>query len=957
MRSMRLERFACAILLCGLCLPAPAQSLSGSKLSAHLINACTPGSSIIIAGKPRVLKVLALDSGFPSGMVQAMRDYKASAPAGKVVVRVYTPKSYSLANDATASALDFWTTVLQPSLNSISASDRALIDYLEGPNEGDTPTLGYPTSPAGAASHWFNQFWTNLTPLIVSAGYKPCVGSIAVGNPGSLADLDPFVPALRQAQAAGGAWSYHAYTIQYTTDAGVEHWYSLRYRQFYSYFAQQGYSDLLNLPLILTEGGVDQSGTPATSGWQARGTAAQYERWLNWFDRQMSQDSCVLGCTLFQNGDPAGWSSFDLEPIAGWFGNYLAGPSTWPSPPAGVAAAAAGGAVLLTWTNAPLTPVAYAVKRATNSGGPYTLLGQNLTEGMPLTAFTDDAPVHGATNYYVVTAVNAVAESDNSVEVPVGIGLFAAAPAAPSALTAAAGPGNITLNWTAPANAASFNVKRSTTSDGAYTVIAGNVSAPPFYDTSCAVGTPYYYYVSAVNNAGESTDSNQAVATPTNALPDVVVTAIAWTPAAFYPGNNVLFTATVKNQGSAPAPGNGETIGIGFNVDGVGGFWSGGYTGPLAPGASVNLAASGGSNGGYWPATPGAHTVTAHVDDINRFPEGSEDNNLFTAAFETSISNYSFNCGGPAVGGFNPDAPYTSSLSTRAVTNAIDLSAATYPAPQAVYQSERWRGFTTILPGLLPGKLYKARLHFAEISPSVTAPGDRQFNVALNGVQVLANFDVLAAAGAKFRATTRQFNVAADSAGRITLQFSRGAAFEPACSGLEIFPYTNTAPILAAIPNRTVNAGGFLTFTNTAADADLPPDILTFSLLAGPAGAALSADGVFSWTAPQLSTPQTNNAAIRVTDNGTPPLAAARAFKIVVIPPPRFASCLLSNLAPVLTWSTYPGRTYRLLYKDDLSAPAWTPLGLDTVASDSLLSGTDTNAAGSQRFYRVLQLN
>ena len=231
------------------------------------------------------------------------------------------------------------------------------------------------------------------------------------------------------------------------------------------------------------------------------------------------------------------------------------------------------------------------------------------------------------------------------------------------------------------------------------------------------------------------------------------------------------------------------------------------------------------------------------MDDINRFPEGNENNNLFSVPFATSVSNYFFNCGGPAVGSFNPDAAYTASLSTHSVTNTIDLSAATNPAPQAVYQSERWRSFTCILPGLLSNKLYKARLHFAEISPSVNAVGDRQFNVALNGVQVLTNFDLLAATGAKFRATTRQFNVTTDSAGRITLQFSKGAAFEPTCSGLEIFPYTNTAPALAAIPNQTVNAGATLLFTNTATDADLPPDTLTFTLFTGPAGAATTAAG------------------------------------------------------------------------------------------------------------------
>src|SRR5258705_344093 len=183
---------------------------------------------------------------------------------------------------------------------------------------GQTPTLGYPGSAALQASQWFNQFWTNLTPRIVAAGYKPCIGSIAVGNPGGTPSemqsyLAAFVPALRQSKAAGGAWSYHAYTINYTTDVGTEIWYSLRYRQFYGYFAS-AFPDLNMMPLILTEGGVDFSGDPSTSGWQARGTQTDYELWLNWVDGEMHQDPHVMGCTIFENGDPVGWSSFDLEP-------------------------------------------------------------------------------------------------------------------------------------------------------------------------------------------------------------------------------------------------------------------------------------------------------------------------------------------------------------------------------------------------------------------------------------------------------------------------------------------------------------------------------------------------------------------------------------------------------------------------------------------------------------------
>ena len=281
---MNLRMFFVLLLFC-LALDLPAQQLSNSKLSIHLINGYTTGSSNVVSGRPQLLKVLAVDPNFPSGQLQAIRDFKTKAPGGKVIVRVYSPQTYWTNDNPTVSAGDFWTNHMLPALNQLSANDKLLIDYLEGPNEGETPTLGYPYDAAAphVAAQWFNQFWTNLTPMMVAAGYKPCIGSIAVGNPGDLSDFDYFVPALRQAKDAGGVWSYHAYTINYTTDVADEIWYSLRYRQFYNYFAQN-FPDLVTMPLLLTEGGVDFSGTPNTSGWQARGSSANYERWLNWFD-------------------------------------------------------------------------------------------------------------------------------------------------------------------------------------------------------------------------------------------------------------------------------------------------------------------------------------------------------------------------------------------------------------------------------------------------------------------------------------------------------------------------------------------------------------------------------------------------------------------------------------------------------------------------------------------------
>lgn len=297
---------------------------SSSKIGIHLIQNNTSGVTQICNARPRVIKIL--DVYEP--MLAAVRNYKQAAPDGIVVLRVYTTRHYNLSDNPGTSAVDFFNHVLLPAINSLSPADRALIDYLEGPNEGNsTPSWGTLED-----AQWFNDFWVALAPLIGDAGFKPCAFSIAVGNPpGTLTEMQQklaaVVPALRVCRQYDGAWSYHAYTPDWSTDVSFQIWYSLRYRQFYSYFAQH-YPDLADLPLILTEAGFDSGGSPTDSGWQANGTAEQYQEWLMWWDGQINQDAYVLGSTLFQIGSPATWPSFDLEPIAAWMAAYLSGSSS-----------------------------------------------------------------------------------------------------------------------------------------------------------------------------------------------------------------------------------------------------------------------------------------------------------------------------------------------------------------------------------------------------------------------------------------------------------------------------------------------------------------------------------------------------------------------------------------------------------------------------------------------------
>jgi hypothetical protein len=85
-------------------------------------------------------------------------------------------------------------------------------------------------------------------------------------------------------------------------------------------------------------------------------------------------------------------------------------------------------------------------------------------------------------------------------------------PAAPANLSASAGNAQVSLSWSASTGATGYNVKRTT--GGNYVTIASNVTATSYTDTGLSNGTTYYYIVTAVNSAGESSPSNQASATP-----------------------------------------------------------------------------------------------------------------------------------------------------------------------------------------------------------------------------------------------------------------------------------------------------------------------------------------------------------------------------------------------------------------------------------------------------------
>ena len=84
----------------------------------------------------------------------------------------------------------------------------------------------------------------------------------------------------------------------------------------------------------------------------------------------------------------------------------------------------------------------------------------------------------------------------------------------PSNLIAAPGGTVVNLSWDSVSDATGYNVKRAITVGGPYTTIAENITDNTYVDTSVIKGTTYYYVVTALGSSGESSNSNEASATP-----------------------------------------------------------------------------------------------------------------------------------------------------------------------------------------------------------------------------------------------------------------------------------------------------------------------------------------------------------------------------------------------------------------------------------------------------------
>jgi len=183
-------------------------------------------------------------------------------------------------------------------------------------------------------------------------------------------------------------------------------------------------------------------------------------------------------------------------------------------------------------------------------------------------------------------------------------------------------------------------------------------------------------------------------------------------------------------------------------------------------------------SGGPYTAIASGIVVTNYTDtglDNNRLyyyvvsvlnAAGESANSAEVAAIPGGVA---VNCGGNAAGWFGADA-YASGGTASSTTSTIDLSGLANPAPQAVYQTDRYGNCTYTITGLTASATCWVRLHFAETY--WTAAGKRVFNVSINGASVLNSFDIFAAAGAQNKAIIREFYMPANGSGQMVIQFT-----------------------------------------------------------------------------------------------------------------------------------------------------------------------------------------
>ncbi len=258
---------------------------------------------------------------------------------------------------------------------------------------------------------------------------------------------------------------------------------------------------------------------------------------------------------------------------------------------------------------------------------------------------------------------------------------------------------------------------------------------------------------------------------------------------------------------------------------------------------------------------PGAHVLEVRVSNALHTeytnPEASDSVNVTVGMPGAPL--YRVNAGGPLIADAPMDwgadtngnpSPYVT-LGTCGQCNKTFGSgsyggANATGAPNNVFGKERWDHpdapeMIWEFPVDAAGD-YELRLYFIEAF--ATAAGTRIFDVRVEGITALENYDIFVAAGGK-NIPVEESIIASVTDGSLTIEFVHNVE-NPKVNGLEVLPLsnapTNTPPAIDPVADQTMVEGETLTVTTVVTDAD--GDALTVDVSSTPDAAAFTSSSV-----------------------------------------------------------------------------------------------------------------
>ncbi len=335
------------------------------------------------------------------------------------------------------------------------------------------------------------------------------------------------------------------------------------------------------------------------------------------------------------------------------------------------------------------------------------------------------------------------------------------------------------------------------------------------------------------------------------------------------------------------------------------------------------------------PTTAGTSTVTVTAKDTT----GASGSATFTWTVSSGAGSggVDISAGGPAAAPFVADEDFTGGA-TSATTHAITTTGLTSPAPQSVYQHNRYGNFTYTIPGLTAGASYTVRLHFAE--EYWTTAGSRIFNVLINGTQVLTNFDILATAGGEYIAVIKPFTATASSTGTVTIQFVT-VKDNAQVNGIEVYPSSSANTVTVTNPGTQTSTAGTAASLQISASDSASGQTLTYTATGLPAGLSInSGTGLISGTPTTAGT-----STVTVTAKDTTGASGSATFTWTVNP--AGANTVTVTNPGAQSWTVGTAVSLQVQATDSASGQTLTfsatglPAGL-SISSSGLISGTPT---------------